>query len=184
MRIGFCGAGGTGKSTTAKLLAQEIGMPLVPSPSRSCFKKHGVKTEDDQNAMSPEQRYSLQYDIFHAIGILYMEHETGIFDRTLLDNFNYLMHRCHDIVQKDTLDYMEQTTMLSLMDPNTKVFFFPLYDWKIESDGMRTQQVAPRVSADLVIRGFLDKHKIPYWHVGNITVEKRVEHIKRILGYA
>lgn len=184
MKIAFCGAGGTGKSTTAKLVAEATGLPLIPSPSRMCFLKHGVATEDEQNDMTPEARYRLQFDIFHAIKDLYTEHKDGVFDRTLLDNFNYLMFRCHDIVQQDEIEFCDDVTHYSLMDPDVKLFYFPLYNWKIEEDGMRTMKPAPRFMADYCIRGYLDKYKIPHFRMENFSIGRRVDSILEVCGYA
>lgn len=173
MKIGFVGAGGTGKTTLAKLLAEKTGLPLIPSPSRKCFEKHGVKTEDDQARMTLSEKWSLQYDIFEAINESVFSHDKGIFDRTHLDNFCYSIIQCREAISDALYKEMEQVTIKGLKSFNI-VYYFPLYNWNIPSDGMRTESYAQRrIHADLVL-GFLDNHRLSYPRMWDVPNEERL----------
>lgn len=182
MKIGFVGAGGTGKSTTAKLLAERLKLPLIESPSRGVFKKHGVTTEDAQNAMTAEQRYALQEDIFKAIDQQASTIHEGVFERTPLDNFYYLLFRCHDSVKLENIKFMAQRTVEGLLSYH-KVVYFPIYwNWPDIGDGMRTSHPAPRILCDYFVRGFLVKNNIQYLAMQDYSPDNRVDYIRRQMG--
>lgn len=177
MKIGFVGAGGTGKTTVAKLLAECTGLPFIPSPSRGVFEKHGVKTEDDQLRMSAQQRLDLQMDIFHAIDKQVFETEEGIFDRTHVDNYYMLLFRCHDIVGGNIVRHLGERAFEGL-ETFTHIWYAPIYygkEWQID-DGMRTQSLAARRMMDFFIRGFLSSRR-PHFILDDESPEARVKTI-------
>jgi hypothetical protein len=157
MKVGMCGAGGTGKSTIAEELALRLTIPLIKSPSRACFEKRGVKTEDDQLSMSSTGRYLLQMDIFEAITKQVKEHKVGLFERTQLDNFFYMLHRCHDIATRKEIEEARELTIQGLQTFDA-ILFFPLYDWPDPTDGMRTIKYGGRLLAHHFMGNFLLRH--------------------------
>lgn len=172
MKIGFIGAGGTGKTTTAKALADILGVPFMQSPSRSCFEKHGVVTEDAQNAMTSQQRLALQMDIFEAIDQQVWNNEDGIFERTHLDNFFYLLFRCHDIVTREQIAKMGETTYLGLQTFDA-LFYAPIYNWNIK-DGIRTELFAPRLLCASFAKRYLEHNKFEHYDLPDSPTQDRV----------
>lgn len=180
IRIGLCGAGGTGKSTIAKEVSKRYNIPLIQSPSRAIFEKHGARTEDDQNRMTPEQRLALQLDIFAAISDLTGKHSHGIFERMLVDNYFYLLLRCFDVASPATVLTTEEEMARSLSTYDL-ILYFPLYNWSPPSDGMRTQNLAMRTMASSCILGALTKHGAPFYSVPDMDVEQRMTWLEHIL---
>lgn len=179
MKIGFCGAGGTGKTTLAKRIAELSGLPFIPSPSRACFEKYGVKTEDDQNNMSPAARKTLQLDIFDAITRSSAENSIGVFDRTNLDNYFYALHRCHDILDTVEVEHMHHVT-LQQMRKFDLIVFCPLYErcWAAgdaTSDGMRTTSFASRTLTSGFIWSFLEQNELKYFKATKHRIETRAD---------
>lgn len=174
MKIGFTGAGGTGKTTTAKLLAGMSGLPFIPSPSRAVFEKRGVKTEDDQRNLSPEGRLLLQMDIFEAITQQTKEYKSGIFDRTNLDNLFYGFLQCSDVLLDIEVERMYSTTVEMLRTFDVLIYV-PIYDWKPPSDGMRTESTASRLLASSFIHSFLYRNDIAHFICSNHTASTRAE---------
>lgn len=167
----------------AKLMAKATQLPIIESPSRGCFAKHGVATEEQQRVMSAEAKFALQSSIFDAISQQYNTYHTGIFERTLLDNFFYLMYHSPELASQQLIESMESGTADQLFDVDM-LFFFPLYDWKTVDDGMRTTLYAPRRIMDLAIEGFLNKYKIPHFRVSNTSPEERLKAMLEVTGYA
>lgn len=188
MKIGFTGAGGTGKTTLAKTLAAVTGETFMPSPSRACFEKHGVKSEDDQRNMTPEARYALQMDIFKAINTQVMESQNGVFDRTHLDNLFYGFWQCRERISNEQFRDMWRTTVVGL-ETFDFVIFCPMYQWcytDATTDGMRTQSSVARTVMDHFIYAFLDKvhmngHQIRLIKAGDDTNEVRAREILTII---
>lgn len=182
MRIAFTGAGGTGKSSLALALAEATGLEFMKSPSRACFEKHGVLTEDAQNQMTKEERFALQMDIFKAIDDQVFSTKEGIFDRTHLDNLFYAIWQCRELVSNFHFKQMWGRTLegLSTFD---MVFFCPLFPWQAPSDGMRTQHLPARMIMDAFIHRSLEAwrndSRFDFWTVPNVNVEMRVNMIKR-----
>lgn len=176
MKIGFIGAGGTGKTTIAKALATTLKLPYIPSPSRAQFEKHGVATEDAQRNMTSLARLSLQMDIFHAIDEQVNTTTVGIFDRTHLDNFFYGCFQCHDLLTNDIFNMMDRATYLGLHTFDL-LFYAPIYPWQISYDGMRTQSLAARTLCASFTKRYLEHHKFEHYDLPNIDVDERIQYI-------
>lgn len=179
MKIGLCGAGGTGKTTLAKRIAELSGLPFIPSPSRACFEKHGIKTEDDQNNMTPLARKALQLDIFDAITRSCSANTKGVFDRTNLDNYFYALHRCHDTLTTEEVEHMHHIT-LQQMQKFDLIVFCPLYEWcwiagDATSDGMRTTSLASRMLTSSFIWSFLEQNELKYFKATKHSVQTRAD---------
>jgi ABC-type glutathione transport system ATPase component len=61
--IGFCGVGGSGKTTTARRMAEVTQIPFHELSARPTFKRWHLDSEAAQLALTEEQRYHLQMDI-------------------------------------------------------------------------------------------------------------------------
>lgn len=181
MKIGFIGTGGTGKSSTALALAKATGLPIIQSPSRECFKRHGIETEDAQLKMSSQARLDLQSDIFRAITDQVMNIHTGIFERTPLDNFFYLLFRCHDIAENADVQRMD-TYVKNGLRRFDLICFFPLLDWAWIDDGMRTNKLAARLQMDYFLSGYIDRLTAPrVKYMADGTIEQRVQIIQKAI---
>lgn len=180
MKIGFIGPGGTGKSTLAKMCAQQFDIPLMQSPSRACFEKHGVLTEDAQREMSPTNRLQLQLDIFDAIHKQVTDNNHGIFERTHLDNFFYTLFHCHDLMLPRLFDQMKEDTKKGLQTFDM-LFFFPVYDWgNVTNDRMRSVSFGARMLFQGWTQNFLYTYRCRWNVVPNASPAERLVFIKRI----
>jgi predicted ATPase len=153
--IGFMGAGGVGKTTTAQALAERSDYKFAPSVSRACFEKHGVKTEADQYAMSEDQKFALQQDIFKAKIVQDKELRESPFnwvcDRTPFDQLSYSYLRCMAKIDQALFGSMMQEAILASYYYQA-LFYFPLHTFPAHSDGMREDTFCPRWVLDTLIR--------------------------------
>lgn len=159
VRIGFTGAGGTGKSTLAQYISEKWGLPFHPSVSRQVFKEMGIECEADQNGASPALLYKLQMKIFQRKCEQDKNVRHGVLDRTLLDHFVYSCFRCFEILTAEEVNALEQLVIENLTQYNA-IFYCPFGQFTPPPDGMRDTRPAYHNIIDLAVRGFLQKHPI------------------------
>lgn len=162
MKIGFTGAGGTGKTTALALLKGRLDLPVLPSPARAVFARWGI-TEADQEQMGVEDKIKLQNEIYEA---RLNQEETiphFISDRTLLDNFSYHLFRCYQGISDEDLATYRDRTVANLKTYDL-VFYFPLLN-NVESDGFRYSNLSYQTMIDSMVFSFLTKNNIPFLEV-------------------
>lgn len=176
MLIGFSGAGGTGKTTTAKALAEAMGLPFVASSSRAVFEKHGI-VEADQHKMTPDQQFELQMEIFTARQELEVRTFRGVSDRTLMDQVTYTMLRAPTVVTEDILNRLLDTTR-NTMRKYTTVLYFPLITFPTNEDGMRETTYGLRVNFDGILQWVMREVGVPIIRVPVMSLAERVKWIE------
>ena len=149
--IGFCGPGGTGKTTLASVLATRHSLPFHTSPARSVFSRWKITSEADQAQLTQHQQQQFQAEIFSSR----VEMEKGcdhtlpaIFDRTLLDHLIYTILRCpstyDDVFYRNTFSL----TLNSLSRYEVIFYLSPRYGlWQNDSfrvEGVEGMEYAKR----------------------------------------
>lgn len=122
MRIQFCGAGGSGKTTLMRATATALGLTELPSPARGIQKGYGILAESDQWAQSPEDRMNMQADIFHAIRDSLFTNDNYVSDRSLLDNFCYAVWKSGQEMDDDTVKAWEEAVTASFVNVDLVVY--------------------------------------------------------------
>lgn len=119
MRIAFCGASGTGKTTLAKWVAETYGVPFNPVGSRSVAKNMGFDNPYDVDKAG--KRAEFQQRLLAEKIEWESQHDTFVSDRTTMDNLLYTM--IHDVYSIDdtTIDQAVQG-----MARYTLVWFCPI----------------------------------------------------------
>lgn len=163
MRIGHTGAGGTGKSTVAKLLATRLALQFKPGVAREVFAEKGYH-EVDQHKMTGQQRLDLQLEILNRKfqqDRVYAKN--AVLDRTPIDHIAYCLIRCQDAMTDQILADVEKQVIETtrLYD---YVIFHPAYEWtfRINDDGFRENSRAYRTLVDVTINGLLSRYQIPH----------------------
>jgi predicted ATPase len=183
--IGFCGAGGTGKTTTAVNLAARRGIPMLASASRRVFQRFGVEREDDQDYMTGEQRWALQHSIQEAhwrqqfqVAIKYNGNVPIVCDRTQWDQFAYAMLQCADTMTEERYNWLRGLAIASTSF-YTHIFYFPLVTFGQDSlaDGMRTQNWGMRNKFDMLLRSLLKEFNVKAVEVPVGSIDERVRFI-------
>jgi len=174
MRIGCIGTGGTGKTTTLRLLEPYTEFPYQPGVMRGVFKEQNVPAEANQHKMSAIDRWRLQKAGFDKKIAQDDANPVGLFDRTLLDHMIYCMIWAWERITDNTCKSMLLLTRENL-EAYDLLFYFPLYDWDVPDDGMRENRYASRLAWDLMARSFLADVKIGPIIMPNDTPQARAE---------
>jgi nicotinamide riboside kinase len=116
MRIGLTGAHRTGKSTLAKALAEQLGVPFVTSSAGAIAKKWGFDLDKDSR-MDPHA-IEMQHDILDDQRLSFHEHADFVSDRTPLDAAAYLFADIQAgsgdaVLQEQALIYRDQALRIT-----------------------------------------------------------------------
>jgi hypothetical protein len=162
LRVAFCGAGGTGKTTTAQFIHKDLGLDLQKSAARSIYEAKGLSEFKVLNSLMDEEKLDLQMEIFHA-KIENDRQFSYVADRTVLDHYAYTLAYCGGFMtdnEFNTFDDMVQTRMRSTY---SHVFFFPWGFWFPEiSDDVRQDLHSWQSQIDGLILGHLVRWNIPF----------------------
>jgi hypothetical protein len=180
--IGFCGAGGTGKTTTAQLLSETHSVPLLPSSTRGVFKMLGLETEADQEKLDGEGRKHLQRSIQDTFYSSLMGYPRGVSDRTPLDHWCYMLYYCGDYMSEEEVGVFRRRTAEGLKR-FAYVFYFPLVTYPTHEDGMRKNGYGYRKAYDYLMQAaILDFGVQVYTMRRGQTPQQHVEHIWQFLA--
>jgi len=173
--IGFCGAGGVGKTSTALSLCEKLAdYEFLPSVSRAVFARRGVESEEAQLNMTPQERWELQRDIqmSHLNESLKLSGQKRIADRTQMDQFAYALQYCHEVLTaRDLADLMDFVD--AAISQYRLVFYFPLTTFPGQTDGMRTSSFGSRMLFDRTLRGIIEMFQVPTIEVPIMNIGSR-----------
>lgn len=173
MHIYLTGTHSTGKSSVAKILAEEYGWLLVDGVARSMGKEFS-------KAPSPEQ----QREFMHKMLNLQQQYSEvdAVFSRCpFIDPFAYYFY----YLSKDPSFYISKIFALYAVGvasapENSLIFYFPPREELYEDDGVRPSFEAA-LKVDSFIKTLLDLSHFffapPYYTLTGNTVEERVNEI-------
>lgn len=172
MRIAFCGASGTGKTTIAKVVSQRLNLPLNPVGSRSVASEMGYESPYDVDAFG--RRSEFQHKLFKFKKEWEYKNKSFVTDRTHIDNLAYSI--VHDCVGTVTPEFIEDVLRNSLN--YTHIFLFPVSSFlKTEQDKSRLHDINYHLVYEWILKMILDQTGIQYKILEEIYIDKRVEEI-------
>lgn len=184
LKVGFVGAGGTGKTSVANLLKhdEEVEEQFRPSVVRGVYKQQAVPDEAAQLNMSSERLWYLQREILAAKCVQDAQYPNGIFDRTPIDHMAYCLYRCGSHISNEDYETVENLVRMYTARYDL-IFFFPIYNWgDTNEDGFRQSNTAYRVVTSTLMLGLLHAFNIKYIALDDCSPTDRVEYIKRIMA--
>lgn len=177
MKIGFIGAGGTGKTTILDLLPDNY--KKIRSVMRETFAEMGW-TEKDLPSKTPAEVWKFQKLCFDK-KILQDQKETeGVAERTLLDHLMYCIYYCSDQMDDNVVTAMMLLTRENMATYDV-LFYFPAGIFQPDDDGLRRQGRAYQHLQDAIIIGLIKKLGVDVAIVTGKSVESRMSFITRIM---
>ena len=167
------GTGATGKTSLARLLAAEFGVPLVGSCGREVQRRHGIiGSEDDQWRMTGEERWAMQQDISRTTNDrLRAAIEAGdgfVSDRSALDHLCYAIWKSHALASREWIEGYEREAREIMAGVDVVIFCGMQFELPDDGD-MRTTDWTERCLQDRLIQGYIehwrDNHGNPPWNV-------------------
>lgn len=155
LRIAFCGASGTGKTTLAKYLEGTRGLEFNPVGSRSVSKMMGFDSPYDVDAAG--KRGEFQKRLVIEKRKWEDAHESFVVDRTTLDNLAYTMF--HDIhcIDTELLDRVVEG-----MKRYTHIVYCPVHAFiNHAGDAQRVDSEAYHALYDVTIKALIDRYRAP-----------------------
>lgn len=175
MLVGFTGAGATGKSTVLDAIRGLPGCPpILTSVSRRVFAERGLRTESDQDDLSPTERWELQSQIFEEQWRLEASLTSYVTERTSLCRLAYTVFRNGTHMSDDQWKTLA-TRVEADMRKYDALFYFPIAPFNMTDDGFRQGGRPYNWCLDAMIRTFLADRGIPFTNVGMTTVAERVD---------
>lgn len=140
LRIALCGPSGTGKSTLAKHISEEFGIPFITTSTKELWEKHRIYCHSDiikRTVNEPQWGYEFQVECLQLRLEKVREYPEFVTDRSPLDNWVYFLLQCSPFLLEAQCDnYLSlcQEAMRSL----TGLIYLPYTtNVQLENDGKR-----------------------------------------------
>ena len=180
-RIGLTGAGGTGKTTLAKALAEKYDIPYVSEGVRTYMKENNISHLRELDSKGPKK---LQDVVLARKMLLELSNESFIADRTSIDTAAYCLRWCSrdDELQEWVKGYVDACLRYASLFYDI-IVFVPTGVFPLEDDGVRSSKPAYQFEVQTLMWGLVgqmeEKHKNgPELHLlKRSSVEDRVKEV-------
>ncbi len=175
-RIAFAGASGTGKTTLARYVSAQLGLPLAPSAARDAAAEMGLNSPYDADRLDAEakefehlkpkamsRRQELQRLIVHKRIAWQQEHADGGFvsDRSSYDDLAYTLIHCGEPLYAECLTPVFNQDQI-LRPTYTTVVFCPMASFfHLGVDPARNPDLSYHREFERLLLTLLDKARVP-----------------------
>lgn len=179
LRIAFCGASGTGKTTLSTFVAAMMGLPFNPVGSRSVAKAMGFDSPYDVDKAG--KRAEFQRRLVLEKRAWENDRASFVTDRTTLDNLAYTM--LHDVksIDEELLD-----SIVAGLDRYTHIIYCPVDVFCAPGeDTARVKDMTYHKLYDIVLKALVDKYHRPPTRLHTVaadTIESRREWVTGLLS--
>jgi nicotinamide riboside kinase len=177
MRIAVIGAGGTGKTTLAQRLAEELSLSFVPEFAREIISEWGFQSLKNLN---DSQHVRLQQEILTRKIAVETKLDSFVSDRCTADSAAIWLTRLSGRVDANlTHEFVEvcrhwlKRYQFLILLPSNKI--------RLEDDGVREIDPWRQIMFEATLRGLLTIWETEYSVIESQTLEDRVSEAKSIL---
>lgn len=179
LRVYLSGASGLGKTTLAKLISKELGLPYINTSSSNVWGEFGVKSHEHALQLSGDYNWAHKYQmaILENRKKILGDNDNFVTDRSIIDNLIYYMDgnkpyqlqreynkTCIEMLQHDLENY--NVVFIRLIRP---------FSWETENDGKRIADEGYQIKSNLLFKGFDFRYFMEnvkhYYHEQNIPFE-------------
>lgn len=181
MKIGFTGSHGTGKTSLMNklgTLSEFADYELVGSTSRE-VKRMGLPINQEATPYSQLLITNMRDLVEHWAGLNFIS------DRTVLDSMAYTAYQFDHVWPKTEEVYtvlnVSRLITANSMKKYDHVFYFPLMDGPVTSDGTRPTDPEYQARHDRYIQEYLKGLRIPYTRICDGSINDRAVHVLSVV---
>lgn len=166
MKIGFVGSHGTGKTTLATLLAQDLKLPIITGVMTKIWKEYKI---EDFDRLSLKDRANFQIIALSKQILLQEDNASGfVTDRSVLDMLAYTLYL--DCLEPSILDIYKKQVELICKDYDF-IFYLPIA-FEFENRNLRASEES-QIKVDKIIQSILPTKAIKV--LGDSLAERLAE---------
>lgn len=174
MKVIFCGAQGTGKTTILNMF-RDMNYPVITEVVRSLVRDKGIKI----NEQGTEESQKL---IFKTYKALFESTPEYISDRGLIDVVSYTCVLAYENDDLEDLKWMQLDELTDWFEanPDVKVVYFPI-EFNVVDDGVRSMDEGFRSDVDFAIKTIIEALGLDHIVVTG-TPEERFQQIWKYIN--
>lgn len=173
MKIAFTGSHGTGKTTLAKKLSEDLNIHLITNISRNYYKSNGIENFE---ILTKEERWGHQHSLFSIEILEEIKNVDFVTDRSIIDFLAYTI-LYSEIPLKYKSKIIEIAKINALM--YDYLFYLPVEITYIPEKGRASKETQKEI--DECILSLIESLELPYFKVEG-TLEERLNLIKKVIN--
>ena len=187
IRIQFAGPSGIGKTTMAKVLAEQYGIPFISGSYRDLVPETNDIPHSDMIQLDASQIFEQDVKLLNARNKTWGKYLNLVSDRSYVDSAAYLIQKLsHRIPQCEMEDFIERCRVLNLIQTTHLIFveFTKEYftKWEMEDNGKRVVNKFYQEQVSEIMRSVIINHFGPPKYAGYIQGSERSNLIYTLTG--
>jgi len=180
MKIFFCGAHGSGKTTLCRYVADKYKLPILPEAARAVLAEKELQLDSLRSNIDLVNSY--QQSVFARQIAEEAKHESFVSDRSLIDCVAYSAAHsqiAHELfADKALTDYVKRLTQ-----DKSVIFFVRPSKATLKNDGVReTISWDGVVAIDAMVKLLFNIFDIRYFQVNSDSMQERASMIDAVLS--
>lgn len=180
MKIYFCGAHSTGKSTLTRYVSNKYDLPMIFETARIILSEQELQIDNLRYDLGTVDAY--QKDVFNRQLIEEQKYKSFVSDRSIIDILAYSAQ--HSRILSDLLATEELKAYLDILrQPDSILFFVRPSKATLSADGVRESLTWDGVvSIDAQIKFMLEMFKLRYFQINIDNMQERTRLIDSVLS--